>query len=122
MPYYLPDTKDMLQAFVSTYTINSFFYSLLQVHPINMWLPSEETGVTCVMLAPLFQSLPIKYGASTPVDIFVNVTYIGNVSFTNASQIFDALVNVDLQFWPKPEGEESVDAVWLTLEGVDIGA
>ena len=73
------------------------------------------------MLNVLFPGISSKYGSTTPVDVYVNITSIGNVVLTEDNDLTQAEMTFDLQFWIAPEdGSDQTLAVWLTLQDTDI--
>ena len=84
MPYYDSTHAEQYQAFVSSYSIDGFFSSLIEVVGIHGWvnstnipefIPFELTTDTVNVLLP---GIVKAYGSGMPVDVRFNVTQLGN--------------------------------------------
>jgi len=72
MPYHSYDHLEKFQTFLSAYTIDGFFGSLLEVVDVKGWVRSDSTPVpiTTTMVNTLLPGIVGYYGAGQPVDVF----------------------------------------------------
>jgi len=79
MPYYNATHPEQYQAYVSSYTIDSFFSSLIEVEGIHGWVNETEVSIlTTDHLNILLPGIVAYYGAGVPVDVYFNVTSLGD--------------------------------------------
>jgi hypothetical protein len=74
MPYHMDEHPEEFQTFVSTYDIDGFFNSLLEVRNIGGWilsaeLPEKYPALTTSTLNVLLIGITAKYGDDVPVNI-----------------------------------------------------
>lgn len=88
MPVHLDDHTQEFQAFVSAYTIDTFFSSWLEVGAIEGWVnstvipagsPFQLTTSGCNFFLP---GIEAYYGADLPLDIFLKVQEVGDIGIT----------------------------------------
>jgi len=78
MPYHSDTHIEKLQAFVSTYSLDGFFNSLLEVRPIKAWIRASELqalGIpvpTTTLMNTILPGIKSYYGADLPIDIHFN--------------------------------------------------
>jgi len=78
MPCKVTDDPSKLQAFVSTFTIDSFMQAGLEAMPIAGWYNS--TSVTTDELNTVLPGIKTKYGAGTPVYMHFNVAAMNDIT------------------------------------------
>lgn len=70
MPYNLNPKKDELQLFISTWTIDSFWQSLIEVSNLQAWFYSSDAfPMTTTSLNVLLPGIEKHYGANLHVDV-----------------------------------------------------
>lgn len=82
MPYKDTDEPAKLQAYVSTWAIDGFFASGLQVYPLSVWYNSTDTSGPKLVTDELNAIMPgisDAYGKAVPVNVNANFTAISNV-------------------------------------------
>lgn len=105
MPYHSDTHFDKLQAFVSSYSIDAFFNSLLEIHPIQGWIRASELETlgapvpTTTLLNVLLPGIVSHYGADMPVDIFFRMQKIGDIEISEKKSEMGAYFTMDLEFW-----------------------
>lgn len=78
MPCRVTEDPSKMQAFASTYSIDSFFQSGLEVMPLSGWYNS--TSVTTDTLNTLLPGIKSKYGSGVPVYMNFNVESIKDIT------------------------------------------
>jgi len=79
MPYYDSTHPEQYQAYVSAYSIDGFFSSLIEVEGIRGWVNETEVSIlTTDKLNILLPGIVKTYGSGLPVDVHFNVTSLGN--------------------------------------------
>lgn len=84
MPYYDSTRSEKYQAFVSAYSIDGFFNSLIEVAGIHGWFNSTMVpsfvpfNLTTDSVEILLPGITKTYGSGMPVDVRFNVTKLGN--------------------------------------------
>lgn len=125
MPYYDSSQPEKYQAYVSAYSIDGFFNSLIEVEGIRGWFnatevpdwaPVELTTSTINLLLPGIQK---KYG-DRPVDVKFNVTSLGNFQVSEANEEMSGTTSLNLQFWVELEDGSVEMAADLQLEDTDF--
>lgn len=102
MPYYDSTRPEQYQAFLSSYTIDAFFSSFLEVEGIHAWVNSTEIpsgvplGLTTSSLDILLPGLSDHYGADLPVDVRFNVTSLGEFEVSEANEEMSGLTSLTL--------------------------
>ncbi len=87
LPYHLSTNIEKFQTYISSYTINSFFSSFLEVAGIKGWIRSASIPekvplqLTTTTLNVLLPGIMSYYGAGQPVDVYFDVYSLG--SFTS---------------------------------------
>lgn len=105
MPYHSDTHLEKLQAFVSAYSINAFFSSLIEIHPIAGWIRAsklEAIGApvpTTTLLNVLLPGIVGHYGDDMPVDIYFNMQKIGDIDIDGGKTQMGATFTMDLEFW-----------------------
>jgi hypothetical protein len=70
MPYWDLIHPDLMQLYVSAYTMDSLFGSITEVTDLKGWLRASTSHVTTTMLNTLLPGIVSKYGGGQPVDIW----------------------------------------------------
>jgi hypothetical protein len=83
MPCRVTEDPSKMQAFLSTYTINSFFQSGLEVEPLTGWYNS--TSVTTDTLNTLLPGIKTKYGSGVPVYMNFNIESIDDITVAESN-------------------------------------
>ena len=105
MPYYDSNRSELYQAYVSAYSIDGFFSSLVETIGVNGWanntmIPEEvPVGLTTTTLNVLLPGISHHYGADLPVDIFFNVTSLGNFTVSEANEQMSGIADLTLDFY-----------------------
>lgn len=126
MPYYDSTHAELYQAFVSSYAIDGFFNSLIEVVGIHSWVNS--TDVPAFIPVPLVtDSLEIllpgivaTYGSGQPVDVHYNVLSLGGFEVSEANEEMSGTTTLDLQFWVETTEGTTALAADLQLNAVDF--
>ena len=71
MPDFDKSLPSKFQNYISTFSMDAFFGSLLEVETIAGWYNS--TSVTTTVLNALLPGIEKKYGSNVPVDIHINI-------------------------------------------------
>ena len=77
-----------LQAYVSTWALDGFFASGLDVYPLSAWYNSTDVTnsslpkITTDELAAAMPGIVDAYGSGVPVNIMANLTSLGNIEST----------------------------------------
>jgi len=79
MPCVVATDPSLMQAFASTYTMDSLFQAGLSVQPLGGWYNS--TTVTTDTLSTLLPGIVTAYG-SVPVDIHFKLEAVTDISVT----------------------------------------
>lgn len=90
MPYHLDSHREKFQNYISAYTIDSFFSSLLEVTELKGMVPYDAgpKDITTSDLNVLLPGIVSHYGADVPVDVFVQIWSLGNFqSFANNQEM-----------------------------------
>ena len=104
MPYYDSSRSELYQAYVSAYSIDGFFSSFISVFGIDGWanstmIPQEAAlSLTTTTVDLLLPGIVDYYGVDLPVDIWYNVTSLGNFTVSEANTEMSGLADVMLEF------------------------
>ena len=121
MPYYDSTRSEKYQAFLSSYTIDGFFSSFLEVEGIHGFvnstmIPSSVPfALTTTTVNLLLPGISKHYGADVPVDVRFNVTSLGDFAVSEADEEMSGSTSLTLEFWVTDELAAS-----LSLNGVDF--
>jgi hypothetical protein len=91
MPTWDETRPQQFQAYVSSYSIDSFFSSWVEVGDIATWLnatmvPANSTvQLTTSSLNELLPGIEDYYGPNVPMNIHFNVTSVGNIEIAEAN-------------------------------------
>lgn len=105
MPYYDSSQSELYQAFVSAYSIDGFFSSLLEVEGIHGWFNSTEVPswspmeLTTDTINLLLPGIVSHYGAGLPVDVHFNVLSLGSFAVSEANEEMSGTTSLTLEFW-----------------------
>jgi len=107
-----------LKAYVSAYSMNSFFNATLSVmDEPTFWLNSTDAhNVTAGELERLIPGISAKYGNTTLMNIGVAPKNIEDVTVSEASQKMALSATVQLQFWLT----NGTEVAALTLVDTDV--
>lgn len=80
MPLHSDEHPEKFQTFLSTYIMDSFCSSLLEVMQIDGWVRSSMLGglLTTTTLDALFPGMGKYYGWGVPVDVYFEVHSLGD--------------------------------------------
>ena len=126
MPYFDATRPEQYQAFLSTYTIDGFFSSFLEVEGIHAWVNSTEIpasvplSLTTSSINILLPGIEKYYGADLPVDVRFNVTSLGNYAVSEANEEMSGSTSLTLEFWVEQASGVTEMAAELSLEGIDF--
>ena len=102
MPYYDSTRSEKYQAFVSAYSIDGFFSSLLEVEGIHGWFNStmvpdwSPVTLTTDTINLLMPGIVSHYGAGLPVDVHFNVISLGSFGVSEANEEMSGLTTLTL--------------------------
>ena len=85
MPYHNSSHMEKFQMCISTYTMDSVFNSLLEVHKLGAWIPASRTNLTTTLLNALLPGIVKHYGSDIPVDIHFEIVKIGDFEVEEAN-------------------------------------
>jgi len=125
----LTDSKALqeFQTYVSTYTMDGFMNSLLELREIKGWFNSTEvpskfsfklnTGTVNLLLP----GIAGKYGNDQPVDLHFNVLSVGDFGVSQSKEQITGKATVDLEFWVETTSGKVEKAADLTLQDATFG-
>ena len=126
MPYYDSDRSEKYQAFVSAYSIDGFFSSMIEVVGIHAWVNSTfaaqfvELPMDTDTVNILLPGIVDVYGSGRPVDVRFNVTSLGQFGVSEANEEMSGLLSMTLEYWVE-EADGSVEmACELGLNDVNF--
>lgn len=116
MPF-KPDTAPApgLNAFASTFSIDSFFTGLLGAQPISGWFNSTDTSTVDHALSGIK-----KFYGTRPVMIHYDMTKIEGVKISSKKPAMEAYFTVDLNFWVNKTDNTIEEAASITLQHTDF--
>jgi len=126
MPYYDSTKSEKYQAYVSAYSIDGFFNSLIEVVGIHGWVNSTSVPASIPVqlntdtVDLLLPGIKKHYGSGVPVDVRFNVTSLGNFQVSEANEEMSGTTTLALEFWVEPEGAATEMAADLTLNDIDF--
>lgn len=80
MPCVISTDPSLMQAFASTYTLDSLFQAGLSVQPLGGWYNS--TTITTDSLSTMLPGIVNAYGTGVPVDVHFKLEAITDISVT----------------------------------------
>lgn len=101
MPYKDTAEAAKLQAYVSTWAIDGFFASGLQVYPLAVWYNSTDTSGPKLLtdeLSVIMPGIVDAYGTGVPVNVNANFTAITNVQSVAGAGALSGDMTVRLTF------------------------
>ena len=102
MPYYNSSHPEQYQAFVSAYSIDGFFSSLIEAIGIHGWVNSTEIpssvpmGLNTESVNLILPGIQKYYGDVLPVDVRFNVTQLGNFLVSKANEQMSGTTSLSL--------------------------
>ena len=79
LPYHDTSKPSQYQAYVSAYSIDGFFSSIIEVIGAHGWVKNSELPtLTTTNLNILLPGISDHYGADQPMDVYFNVTQLGD--------------------------------------------
>jgi len=97
MPYYDVTRPEQYQAFVSAYSIDGFFSSLIEVKGIHGWVNNTEVApLTTDTVNILLPGIVDFYGSGLPVDVHFNVISLNNFQVSEANEVMSGTTTLDL--------------------------
>ena len=119
MPYYSSSNSEKYQAYLSTYSIDGFFSSFIEVVGIHAWVNSTQIPVlTTDTIDILLPGIKKHYGSNVPVDIHYNVTKLGQFSVSEANEEMGGVASLTLEFWVENADGTKEMAADLSLEDI----
>ena len=109
MPYYDTSRSEKYQAYVSAYSMDGFFSSLIEVVGIHGWANSTEIPsaipikLTTDTIDLLLPGIKEHYGSGLPVDVRFNVTQLGDFQVSEANEEMGGTTTLTLEFWVEQE-------------------
>jgi len=127
MPTFESSRGQQFQAYVSAYSIDSFFSSWIEVGTVAAWFNSTEipanstTQLTTSTVNTLLPGIESYYGADVPMDIYFNVIGAGNIGIFETNQEMDGNVDLQTQWWVnKADGTREM-AAEISLQNMNFG-
>ena len=105
MPAYNATRTEKYQAYVSSYSIDGFFSSLIEVNQgihgyvTSEMLPEKLPTLTTGLLEVLLPGISDYYGPDQLVDVQFNVTSLGDFGVSQANTLMSGVMSIDLKFW-----------------------
>lgn len=127
MPYWDTNRPQQFQAYVSSYTVDSFFSSWLQVGAIGGWFNSTMVPANATVqldtttVDELMPGLADYYGQHLPMDIHFKVLGVGNIGIYEENQEMDGEVTLETQWWVNQADGTRVMAAQVTLKNSVFG-
>ena len=119
MPYYSASNSEKYQAYLSTYSIDGFFSSFIEVAGIHAWVNSTQIPVlTTDTIDILLPGIKKHYGSGMPVDIHYNVTQLGQFSVSEANEEMGGVASLALEFWVENADGTKEMAADLSLDDI----
>ena len=124
MPYYDSSRPEQYQAYVSAYSIDAFFSSLIEVVGIHGWVNATEVPaqspfkLTTDTVNLLLPGIVKTYGSGVPVDVRFNVTQLGDFQVSEANELMSGTTTLTLEFWVEPVDAPTAMAADLPLNNV----
>jgi len=107
--------------FVSSYTIDTFFDSYLEIGEIRGWfnnsmIPEQMTmKMTTTTLNAFLTGIESYYGPNKPVDLHFNVQALNNFTVQENDERMGGLTTVTLEFWVETSPTTQELATSMTL-------
>jgi len=126
LPYEITTSGAGFQIFVSDFTIDSLFNSMIEESGGSMggWFLSTEVPVTASwslttgFLNKFLPGLSSTYGPNQPCDVHFSITSLTNFVSSEANQNVALQGNMDLQLWVHTADGQYVMAVELSLTNI----
>lgn len=121
MPYFDATLPSQYQVFLSSYTIDSFFDSYLEIGEIRGWFnnsmipDSYALKMTTTTLNTFLTGIQSYYGPNLPVDVHFNVQSLNNFTVTEDNERMGGLTTVTLEFWVETSDTTQELATSMTL-------
>jgi hypothetical protein len=120
LPYESSAVASGFQGYVSTWSIDSFVGSYLDVGTIQGWCNSTDTThFTTSSLNLALPGISAYYGSDLPVDIHYQLTTLTDFGVTEASQAVSFHGDMILQFWVHTTEGSIEMATQMTLTEID---
>lgn len=126
MPYYNSTRPEKYQAYVSAYSMDGFFQSLISVVGIHGFVNSTmipasvPLNLTTDTVNLLLPGIVKQYGSGLPVDVRFNVTSLGNFGVSEANQEMSGTTSLTLEFWVEQVSGVTEMAAELSLNDIDF--
>lgn len=126
MPTYDTSKNQQFQAYVSSYSIDSFFSSLVEVGTIAAWFNStmipagSPTQLDTSSVNNIMPGIEAYYGPNLPMDIYFDVIGAGNIGISS-DQVMDGNVDLKTQWWVNLADGTRVMAAEIMLQNMNFG-
>lgn len=96
---------DLMQAFISDYTLDSLASAFLVTNPYAFWIKSTDVPAASPFkldttdLSIFFPGLSAKYGAGLPMLMELNIRDLSKFKSTEASKTMSLHTDLDIQFY-----------------------
>jgi hypothetical protein len=126
MPYKNSTLPQQYQAYVSSYSIDGFFSSWLEVGYIKGWFNSTDVpdkfhlNITTTTVNVFLPGIEKHYGAGMPVDVHFKVTSLGDFGVTQDDEEMSGVTSLTLEFWVETSESEQELAASLSLQDTDF--
>lgn len=97
MPNFTPSMPQGYQNYVSTWAMDAFFNSLLEVTKIGGWV--KNPAITTSTLNAFLPGIEGYYGAGVPVYVNFKVQAVSNFTVTEANPEMGGISTLTLEFW-----------------------
>lgn len=124
MPYKLDTQSGGFQMFVSDFTVDSIFHSMLEEESLGGWFLSTEVPATAGwqldtgFLNKFLPGLSATYGPDQPCDIHFQITELGDFVSSEVNQNVALVGDIVLQVWVHTVEGTKVEACSLLLQQV----
>ena len=125
MPFYDSTLPSEFQVYISTYTMDSFMSSLLEVHNIAFWVrssmvpPTAPMSLTTTSLKTFLPGIESYYGADVPVDLHIKVETFGDITSSQSKQQLGGISTLTIEFWVETASGEEL-ATSMTLSNTSL--
>ena len=105
MPYHMTEHIEKYQAYVSSYSIDAFWSSWLEVAAVKGWFNAEDLpekapfNMTTTTFNAFLPGIMSYYGPGQPVDIHFEVEELGQFDSQQANDQMSGVTTLTLEFW-----------------------
>jgi hypothetical protein len=121
MPYFNATLPSQFQAYVSAYSIDAFFDSLLEITTLKGWFNSTmipakaPISLTTTTLNTFLPGIQSFYGANLPVDVHFEILALNNFTVQETKELMGGVTTVVLEFWVETSESTQELATSMTL-------